>query len=58
MGGRRAARRGVESTTLELSGFYRNIIHRISAILSYTYIYVLPKEAVLKFLVKPYGLAM
>lgn len=49
MGGRRAARHGVESTTLELSGFYRNIIHRISAILRYMYIYVLPKEAVLKF---------
>lgn len=58
MGGRRAARHGVESTTLELSGFYRNIIHGISAILRYMYIYVLPKEAVLKFLLKPYGLAM
>lgn len=55
MGGRRAARHGVESTTLELN---RNIIHGISAILRYMYIYVLPKEAVLKFLLKPYGLAM
>lgn len=52
MGGRRTACLGVGSTTLELSGFVGKLGY------FYFEVYVLPKEAVLKFLVRPYGLSM